>query len=50
MPVGSVLAHDTTNAGARMQDSLKAVMADPNLETVFIHREAQGIGMTLKKR
>jgi hypothetical protein len=33
-----------------MQDYLKAVTTDPDLEAVFIHNAAQGIGVTLKKR
>ncbi len=49
-PGGLILAHNTTNAGPQMQDYLKAVTTDPDLETVFIHNDAQGIGVTLKKR
>jgi len=29
---------------------LKAVTADPRLETVFVNMRAAGIGVTLKKR
>lgn len=29
---------------------LKAVTADPGLETVFVNMQAAGIGVTLKKR
>ena len=49
-PGGLVLAHNTTNAGPQMQNYLQAVTTDKNLETVFIHQDAQGIGVTLKKR
>lgn len=46
-PGGLVLAHNTTDQSDVMQDYLKAVTTDPNLETVF---EGQSLGVTLKKR
>ncbi len=49
-PGGLILAHNTTNAGPQMKDYLNAVTTDKNLDTVFVHRYAQGIGITLKKR
>ena len=45
-----ILAHNTTNAGASMQDYLKAVTANPKLETLFIHKDFRGIGVTLVKK
>ncbi len=33
-----------------MQDYLKAVTANPKLETLFIHRDVRGLGVTLVKR
>jgi predicted O-methyltransferase YrrM len=49
-PGGLILAHNTTDVGYRMQDYLKAVTTNPELETVFLHEETTGIGVTLKKR
>jgi len=49
-PGGLILAHNTTNVASGMQDYLKAVTTNPELETHFIHTEDQGIGVTLKKR
>lgn len=47
---GLILAHNTTNVASAMQDYLKAVTTNPQLETHFIHTHDQGIGVTLKKR
>ncbi len=33
-----------------MQDYLKAVTTNKDLETIFPHAHAQGVGVTLKKR
>jgi len=33
-----------------MQDYINAVTTDPNLETIFLHKEAPGLALTLKKR
>ena len=49
-PGGLILAHNTTNAGRQMQDYLNAVTTNPDLETIFLHEESSGIGVTLKKR
>jgi caffeoyl-CoA O-methyltransferase len=49
-PAGLILAHDTTDAGSLMQDYLKAVTTNPELETIFLHKQTTGIGVTLKKR
>ncbi len=47
---GLILAHDTTDSASRMRDYLKAVTTDPALETIFLHEQGPGIGVTLKKR
>ena len=49
-PGGLVLAHNTTNVASRMQDYLKAITTNPGLETIFLHKQDSGIGVTLKKR
>jgi len=49
-PGGLILAHNTTNSGPAMQDYLKAITTSPKLETIFLHKEDRGVGVTLKKR
>lgn len=49
-PGGLILAHNTTNTGRQMQDYLNAVTTNPDLETIFLHEQVSGIGVTLKKR
>jgi caffeoyl-CoA O-methyltransferase len=49
-PGGLILAHNTTDVGSQMQDYLEAVTTDPELETIFLHKQTTGIGVTLKKR
>jgi caffeoyl-CoA O-methyltransferase len=49
-PGGLILAHNTTNTGRQMQDYLNAVTTNPDLETIFLHEQSSGIGVTLKKR
>jgi len=49
-PGGLIIAHNTTNAGPAMQDYLKAITTSPKLETIFLHKEDRGVGVTLKKR
>ena len=49
-PGGLIVAHNTTNLGSQMQDYVEAVTTKPNLETKFLHKQGQGIGVTLKKR
>jgi len=48
-PGGLILAHNTTDLASEMQDYLKAITTDPSLETVFLHKDAGGISVTLKK-
>ena len=49
-PGGLILALNTTNAWADMQEYLQTVTGDPKLDTVFLHQELRGMGVTLKKR
>lgn len=49
-PGGLILAHNTTDVASQMQDYLEAVTTNAALETVFLHQEGSGIGVTLKKR
>jgi len=49
-PGGLILAHNTTDLASEMQDYLKAVTTNPALETVFLHKDSSGLGVTLKKR
>lgn len=49
-PGGLILAHNTTDVAEQMQDYLKVVTSNPKLETIFLHKEGSGIGVTLKKR
>jgi predicted O-methyltransferase YrrM len=49
-PGGLILAHNTTDVGSQMQDYLRAITTDPALETIFLHKQGSGIGVTLKKR
>lgn len=48
-PGGLVAAHNLARPSPD-SDYLKAVTADPGLETVFVNMRAAGIGLTLKKR
>ncbi|MCK5000099.1 MAG: class I SAM-dependent methyltransferase [Anaerohalosphaera sp.] len=49
-PGGLILAHNTTNAGPQMKDYIEEITTNPKLETLFIHSQQRGIGLTLKKR
>ena len=49
-PGGLIIAHNTTNSGSAMADYIEAVTTDPDLETLFLHKDDRGIGVTLKKR
>lgn len=49
-PGGLILAHNTTDVASQMQDYLEAVTTNAELETIFLHQEGSGIGVTLKKR
>jgi caffeoyl-CoA O-methyltransferase len=49
-PGGLILAHNTTDKASEMQDYLKAVTNNPELETIFLYKQPSGLGVTLKKR
>ena len=49
-PGGLVLAHNTIDLASEMQDYLKAVTNNPELETIFLHKQPSGLSVTLKKR
>ena len=49
-PGGLILAHNTTDVGSQMQDYLETITTNPELETIFLHKQTTGIGVTLKKR
>lgn len=49
-PGGLILAHNTTDQASDMQDYLKAVTDNPELETIFLYKQPSGLGVTLKKR
>ena len=49
-PGGLIIAHNTTSHGKGMEPYLKAITTDKNLETIFLHTQSAGLGVTLKKR
>ncbi|MHC4725701.1 MAG: O-methyltransferase [Planctomycetota bacterium] len=49
-PGGLILAHNTTDKASEMQDYLKAITNNPELETIFLHKQPSGLSVTLKKR
>jgi predicted O-methyltransferase YrrM len=49
-PGGLILAHNTSSSQAAMKPYLDAVTTSPDLETVFVNKRDQGIGVTIKKR
>ena len=49
-PGGLIIAHNTTDRAAEMEDYLKAITTNPNLATVLLHQQSQGMSITLKKR
>jgi len=49
-PGGLILAHNVSSQSGDMQDFLKGITTDPNLETLFTAVGGQGISLTLKKR
>ncbi len=48
-PGGIILAHNMRWPDPS-QEYVKAVTTDPDLETIFVNMDDQGIGVTLKKR
>jgi len=49
-PGGLILAHNTSSSAGAMRDYLHAITTNPDLETLFWHKDAAGVGVTLKKR
>lgn len=49
-PGGLIMAHNTSSHGRSIQEYLKAVTTNKDLETIFLHAQGAGIGVTLKKR
>jgi len=49
-PGGLILAHNTTDRVDEMKDYIKRITTDPNLETSFLHKNDDGLALTLKKR
>jgi predicted O-methyltransferase YrrM len=49
-PGGLILAHNTSSSAGAMRDYLHAITTSPDLETLFWHKDASGVGVTLKKR
>jgi len=49
-PGGVILAHNAVSLAGQMKDYLDAVTTDPKLDTLFLHKHATGIAVTLKKR
>ncbi len=47
---GLIVAHNTSGQASQMQDYIKAITTNPDLETVFVNEGDRGIGITLKKR
>ncbi len=48
-PNGVILAHNTTNLGSQMKDYIDAVTKNPDLETIFLNTDNQGMAVTVKK-
>ena len=49
-PGGLILAHNTSSQRREMEDFLKAITTNPDLETIFLHMQDLGVSVTLKKR
>ena len=49
-PGGLILAHNTTDSKKALEGYVKLVTTNPDLETIFLHEQDRGIGVTLKKR
>lgn len=48
-PGGLILAHNTTDCKRDLQEYIKLVTTNPDLETIFLHEQDRGIAVTLKK-
>jgi len=49
-PGGLILAHNLSMPASGIAAYRKAVAADPNLETLLLHMQGPGVGVTMKKR
>jgi caffeoyl-CoA O-methyltransferase len=49
-PGGLIIAHNTTDRAEDMKEYIEAITTNPSLETVFLHKDDQGIALTLKER
>ena len=47
---GLILAHNVSSHGKDMEEYIKAVTTNPELETSFLHMDKAGVSVTLKKR
>ncbi len=46
---GLIIAHNTTSSKSELQDYIEAVTTNDGLETIFLHQQVRGVGVTLKK-
>jgi len=49
-PGGLILAHNVRSHGGSMKPYLDAITTNKDLETLFLHMQGAGVGVTLKKR
>ncbi|HOW71218.1 MAG TPA: O-methyltransferase [Phycisphaerae bacterium] len=49
-PGGLILAHNTTDCKKALEEYVRRVTTNPDLETIFLHEQDRGIAVTLKKR
>ncbi len=49
-PGGLIAAHNVRSHGSSMKPFLDAIRAKPELETLFLHMDAAGVSVTMKKR
>ncbi len=49
-PGGLIIAHNTTDRAEEMPDFIEAITTNPNLETVLLHQQSNGLSLTVKKR
>ena len=49
-PGGLIIAHNTVNLRGGMLDYINSITSNPDLETVFLRKDGQGMSVTMKKR
>lgn len=49
-PGGLIIAHNTVNLRGAMLDYINKITSNPDLETVFLRKDGQGMSVTMKKR